>query len=293
MDNDKGKQQNRITNKNFKLQVKYDFFKGTVAGWRQYIVSALLFIFICIIFKMEAGKILKITGIDTVQLGDYILFTFRGMGVFAGSAIELQDKLPQWFLINIYLSIIIGYFPLRDLNEAGIQVLIRTKSREQWWLSKCLWVIFSVVMYYAIGIIIIAIFAVFSGGIKLTLSGELNFILQGVQVSNITAEKLIFIGVLIPIVASITLSLIQLLISLYTNSIIGNMVIIVVLGLTPFISSPIYISNYLMILRSSSFVGNSGVQCTTAVIVCILFSVIIVIIGNYKVKKIDIFSKTY
>ncbi len=281
----------REYNNHIKLQIKYDFFKGTMEEWKKYAVAVIIFVFLCSMFQVRAEKILSVTISKNIEFADYILFMFRGMSVFSGNAVELQDKLPQWLLINIYLSIIIGYFPLRDLNESGMQVLIRTKSREQWWLSKCLWVIFNVLIYYGIAIIVIIAFSIFKGGLQLVPSQELNFILSGLEVSNFSSVQIIVVGLLLPIIASITLSLIQLVISLYTNSIIGNMVIITMLVLTPFYCNSIFIGNYLMILRSSICLGSEGVRGSTGIVICILLSVGGILLGNHKIKRIDIFHK--
>lgn len=276
---------------NIKLQIRYDFFKGTLEEWKKYAVAMMIFAFFCIRLQVGSEKIVSVKINKNIGFADYILFMFRGMNIFSGNAIELQDKLPQWFLINIYLSIIIGYFPLRDLNESGIQVLIRTKSREQWWVSKCLWVIFNVLIYYCIAIIVIMFFAILSGGLQLVPSVELNFILSGLEVGNFTSVQIIVAGLLLPIIASITISLIQLVISLYTNSIISNMVIIILLALTPFYCNSLFIGNYLMVLRSSVCLGSQGVSMVTGIIICLLLSAGIIVLGNYKIKKMDIFHK--
>ncbi len=216
---------------------------------------------------------------------------FRGMNVFDGNAVELQDKLPQWFLVNIYLSIIIGYFPLKDLSESGIQVLIRTKSRVSWWLSKCLWVTYNVLIYYAISIIVITVFSLFHGGLSLGPSKELNLILSNLDISKFNFKGILIVGIILPVITSITFSLIQLLISLFTNSIISNMFIITVLTLTPFYCNSFFIGNYLMILRSNLNIGDSGISIVYGIVVCVVLSIATIFIGANKIKRYDILEK--
>ncbi len=272
----------------FFLQIKHDFYKGTIEGWKRYAIALCIFIFLCFVFQIRAEKIIQFNKISKeISFSDFILFMFRGMNVFDGNAVELQDKLPQWFLVNIYLSIIIGYFPLKDLSESGIQVLIRTKSRVSWWLSKCLWVIYNVLIYYTIFIIVITVFSLFHGGLSLELSKELNLILSNLDISKFNFKGILVVGIILPLITSITFSLIQLLISLFTNSIISNMFIITVLTLTPFYCNSFFIGNYLMILRSNLNIGDSGVS--------ILYRVILLIynefIGANKIKRYDILEK--
>ncbi len=276
----------------FFLQIKHDFYKGTIEGWKRYAIALCIFIFLCFVFQIRAEKIIQFNKISKeISFSDFILFMFRGMNVFDGNAVELQDKLPQWFLVNIYLSIIIGYFPLKDLSESGIQVLIRTKSRVSWWLSKCLWVIYNVLIYYTIFIIVITVFSLFHGGLSLELSKELNLILSNLDISKFNFKGILVVGIILPLITSITFSLIQLLISLFTNSIISNMFIITVLTLTPFYCNSFFIGNYLMILRSNLNIGDSGVSIVYGIVICVVLSIATIFIGANKIKRYDILEK--
>jgi len=276
----------------FFLQIKHDFYKGTIEGWKRYAIALCIFIFLCFVFQIRAEKIIQFNKISKeISFSDFILFMFRGMNVFDGNAVELQDKLPQWFLVNIYLSIIIGYFPLKDLSESGIQVLIRTKSRVSWWLSKCLWVIYNVLIYYTIFIIVITVFSFFHGGLSLELSKELNLILSNLDISKFNFKGILVVGIILPLITSITFSLIQLLISLFTNSIISNMFIITVLTLTPFYCNSFFIGNYLMILRSNLNIGDSGVSIVYGIVICVVLSIATIFIGANKIKRYDILEK--
>lgn len=276
----------------FFLQIKHDFYKGTIEGWKRYAIALCIFILLCFVFQIRAEKIIQFNKISKeISFSDFILFMFRGMNVFDGNAVELQDKLPQWFLVNIYLSIIIGYFPLKDLSESGIQVLIRTKSRVSWWLSKCLWVIYNVLIYYTIFIIVITVFSLFHGGLSLELSKELNLILSNLDISKFNFKGILVVGIILPLITSITFSLIQLLISLFTNSIISNMFIITVLTLTPFYCNSFFIGNYLMILRSNLNIGDSGVSIVYGIVICVVLSIATIFIGANKIKRYDILEK--
>lgn len=276
----------------FFLQIKHDFYKGTIEGWKRYAIALCIFIFLCFVFQIRAEKIIQFNNISKeISFSDFILFMFRGMNVFDGNAVELQDKLPQWFLVNIYLSIIIGYFPLKDLSESGIQVLIRTKSRVSWWLSKCLWVTYNVLIYYTISIIVITVFSLFHGGLSLEPSKELNLILSNLDISKFNFKGILIVGIILPLITSITFSLIQLLISLFTNSIISNMFIITVLTLTPFYCNSFFIGNYLMILRSNLNIGDSGVSIVYGIVICVVLSIATIFIGANKIKRYDILEK--
>lgn len=276
----------------FFLQIKHDFYKGTIEGWKRYAIALCIFVFLCFVFQIRAEKIIQFNKISKeISFSDFILFMFRGMNVFDGNAVELQDKLPQWFLVNIYLSIIIGYFPLKDLSESGIQVLIRTKSRVSWWLSKCLWVTYNVLIYYAISIIVITVFSFFHGGLSLEPSKELNLILSNLDTSKFNFKGILIVGIILPVITSITFSLIQLLISLFTNSIISNMFIITVLTLAPFYCNSFFIGNYLMILRSNLNIGDSGVSIVYGIVICVVLSIATIFIGANKIKRYDILEK--
>jgi len=202
----------------FFLQIKHDFYKGTIEGWKRYAIALCIFIFLCFVFQIRAEKIIQFNKISKeISFSDFILFMFRGMNVFDGNAVELQDKLPQWFLVNIYLS--------------------------------------------------------------------------NLDISKFNFKGILIVGIILPVITSITFSLIQLLISLFTNSIISNMFIITVLTLTPFYCNSFFIGNYLMILRSNLNIGDSGISIVYGIVVCVVLSIATIFIGANKIKRYDILEK--
>jgi hypothetical protein len=120
--------------------IKYDIITGTFKRWPfllGYAAFSLAF------YLLPAAKE---QNIDINQL----LFYFYG-GVKSYFASDGLFTIPPfWLFYQLFILYSISDFPLRDLQSEGIQVLIRTKSRTQWWISKCFWIIFEITLLYII-----------------------------------------------------------------------------------------------------------------------------------------------
>ena len=70
---------------------------------------------------------------------DFMLYCFKGV-----APITLSDTMQSFYLPILWLLCVGALlflcldYPLRDLTTAGQQVLFRSGSRAQWYLSKCL-----------------------------------------------------------------------------------------------------------------------------------------------------------
>lgn len=42
---------------NFFLQIKHDFYKGTIEGWKKYAIALCIFIFLCFVFQIKLKKL--------------------------------------------------------------------------------------------------------------------------------------------------------------------------------------------------------------------------------------------
>ncbi len=72
----------------FFLQIKHDFYKGTIEGWKRYAIALCIFVFLCFVFQIRAEKIIQFNKISKeISFSDFILFMFRGMNVFDGNAV--------------------------------------------------------------------------------------------------------------------------------------------------------------------------------------------------------------
>ena len=272
------------------MQVKHDLLMGIVYSWKKYVVVLFIFIFLCAMFQKGVIIHREHMGMEgTPNFSDYVIDLYKGMDIF--EKVDNGDRFQisgGWMIINIFLTYIIGYYPLKDLKDYGSQILIRSKKRWQWWLSKCIWVIASVLIYYAIGYIVISIFSLFDGGISLTPTYDINMSISKVNTLDFTAGKIIVVTMILPIVMSIALSLIQMTISMVTTPILSNVVLIAIIVASAYYCHPLLLGNYLMILRNDAIVLGQGVNTMVGLGLGGVVSILAIIIGNLRFKKMDI-----
>ncbi len=275
------------------MKFKHDIFMGTIYPWKKNIVVIFIFVFLCSTFQSSISLEKahgELNGYP--NFADYIINIYKGVDVFEANNKMKPFEIPsEWLLINIFLSFIVGYYPLNDLKTYGPQILIRSKSRWQWWLSKCMWTATSVLIYYAIGYLVIIIFALFNGGISLVPIYEINTLVSGIDTYHFTWQQIVFTAMILPVITSIALSLLQMVISLFSNSILSNIIIITIIIASVYYCNPFLIGNYLMIWRNSIVIASKGVTTTMGISIGIFISIMSIWIGSIKFKKIDILSK--
>lgn len=277
----------------FLMQIKHDYYMGTIKRWKKYDVVLIIFILLCANF--QRGLIIS-REYDNFKekptFSNYIIDIYKGVDI--SNRVENKEKIeipPGWVLLNIFLSIVIGYYPLNDLKEYGTQILIRSKNRWQWWLSKCLWIMGNVLIFYAIGYIVIAIFSLINGELSLTPNHKVSLAILKLDTSSLAAKEVFSACIVLPIVTSVALSLMQLTIAMFSNSIYSNIFIISLLIVSIYYCSPILMGNYLMLLRNSLMVGIKGIETSTGIILSMAISFISITLGIFKFKTYDIIGK--
>ncbi len=277
----------------FLMQIKHDYYMGTIKGWKKYAVVLIIFILLCANF--QRGLIISREYDDLKEkptFGNYIIDLYKGVDI--SNRLDNKEKIeipPGWVLLNIFLSIVIGYYPLNDLKEYGTQILIRSKKRWQWWLSKCFWIMGNVLIFYAIGYIVIAIFSLINGELSLNPNHKVSLAVLKLDISGLTTKEVFSACLVLPIVTSIALSLMQLTIAMFSNSIYSNIFIISLLIVSIYYCSPILMGNYLMLLRNSLMVGVKGIETSTGIILSMAISFISITLGIFKFKAYDIIGK--
>lgn len=277
----------------FLMQIKHDYYMGTIKGWKKYAVVLIIFILLCATF--QRGLIIS-REYDNFKekptFGNYIIDMYKGVDI--SNRLDNKEKIeipPGWILLNIFLSIIIGYYPLNDLKEYGAQILIRSKKRWQWWISKCIWIVGNVLIFYTIGYIVIAMFSLINGNLALTPNHNVDLAILKLDTSSLEAKEMFSACIVLPIVTSIALSLMQLTIAMFSNSIYSNIFIISLLIVSIYYCSPILMGNYLMILRNSIMVGVKGIGTSTGIIISMAISFISITLGIFKFRTYDIIGK--
>lgn len=262
-------------------QLKYDVKTGIVNEWKIYLFFIVVIIVLCASISNEAYR----RRLGSLTLADYLTKIFCGMKDFSNADRTATFLIPQeWFIVQIFFVILVSRYPKTDFDERGYQVLIRSKSKKNWWISKCVWVLCNTVLYYSIIYLVIIAFAHFSGG--LSVEAKSDIWKNGVVILN--TKKFMVTVFIMPAVVSFTFGIIEMCISFLTSSIIAVFCIITYLVMSAYWCNLILIGNYTMLLRKEEIIGNQGVNSECGVAICFILTALCIIIGYKYMTKTDI-----
>ena len=221
---------------------------------------------------------------------DYFLHIFEGMRPFNQLSDEKFQIPITWFLINMILFYFTGKYPYSEIyNNHGANVLIKGGSRDKWFLSKWMWCIAGVILYYFVAYAFAVIFCLVA---QIPISFDikpiehpdlLSPVLGSTQIDAVTV-------MILPIITSIAAVSVQLVVSLVTSVFIGFMFMAVLYISSAYYFSPFLIGNLSMLARSSIFCIE-GISIIQAVIMSIVIIVLALVAGIWIFRRQDIMER--
>lgn len=260
--------------------------------WSKYIPIILLFLYAAVstnIMAEENGA--------TAAMSDYLIVMFKGMKPYEkNDSIKnmIGFHLPVYYLLfHAYISWIISYFPLRDMGNYGKVLMIKNKSRGKWWINKCVWGICAVLSCYMTGYIVFAIVGLLRGNLSMRIDGEMFKLITGnvIDESNlgdINIHFLLITCVILPVLMSMGISMIQMVLSLITKPLYGQMMVLGMLVISAYYCNKCLPGNYLMVLRNDIVIKGSGIHSYMGIGISIVMIIIGMTAGFQIMKKKDI-----
>ena len=221
---------------------------------------------------------------------DYFLHIFEGMQPFDKLSGEKFQLPITWFLINMILFYFTGKYPYSEIyNNHGANVLMKGGSRDKWFLSKWLWCIVGVILYYFVAYVFVAIFC-------LAAQVPISFAIQPIGYQNLLSP--VFEGtpidtvkvIVLPILASIAAVSVQLVVSLGTSAFMGFMFMAVLYISSAYYFTPFLTGNLSMLARSGIF-RIDGINVMQAVIISVVITVLSLAAGIWIFRRQDIMER--
>jgi hypothetical protein len=266
------------------FDIKNGIFKN-----RFFLLSVIILpCFFCFDFLNIAG----FTEVNERSFADFWIFIYGGMKEYIPSP-ENRFTIPALWII-FFSTIFFGAlnYPYNDLFGYGKQILLRTKGRVLWWLSKCGWNIIYTLIFHGIVLLVICIFTALSGSnFNLDLNTDIltiQFQLQQKEMvsSEIKLPMLIFIS---PIIVSIAINLFQMTVSLFIKPIFGFLCTSVILVSSSFMMSNFMLGNFGMALRSN-LIAVRGLDFEKGIEISLILAGLSIIVGTLKFWKYDIIN---
>ena len=104
--------------------IRYDIRAVWNENKVRYMVFAGFIIIACICCNHSCKKLLSVD----MGFWDYILWNLRGMKVIRKNEYIVPNA--YWVFIWLYLAVIVGVYPVKDLQMAGQQILLKSGNRK-------------------------------------------------------------------------------------------------------------------------------------------------------------------
>jgi hypothetical protein len=209
------------------------------------------------------------------------------MDVYVPNPITKFELPIIWLMLHICHALLIGSYPSRDISGFGKYMLIRARKRGWWWLCKCVWVVLCVLVYFSIIYAVALAFAVFSNGLTIKNTSDIFQVLFGMDTTALTCRNFFIYVIILPFLVSITISLLQALLSFFMRPILSFLTVIVLMVSSAYFFTPLLIGNSSMLLRSAAVIPN-GIMGTTSIVIQIILIGLFAVIGYIRLEKYDI-----
>lgn len=269
-----------------------DFRRGMHTVWRLYLCGTILFALLCLDFWNRSRIFLELYPDASRSLGDLALYIFGGMKKFIPTPGAVFPFPTVWLLVMALACFSSLWYPLNDLYGFGKTLLTACQSRKRWYLAKAVWCGVTVSLYFLLGWAVLLFGCLAMGGkFTWTISPYMMELMEITDVASTVEDwQLTLQLTLLPWLVAVTLSQLQLCLSLWMQPVLGWVVSIVVLLSSAYYASPFLLGNYAMALRDQQ-VLTDGVIWQVGVFYCMGLLLLCVIAGLISFKQTDILGK--
>ena len=244
----------------------------------------------CVFFRNQiVGYVLEDKLDFQITIGDYIANFFCGDIPYSMTSKDKPFDIPAiWSFYFIYFFALISWRIGDMYAKVEYQVAIRMGKRKKWNMKNAQKLLKVVTLYYSLTY---ACFLAFGICTKAEFEGpnaatQLQFC--GIDLSNFRRYELVMYLVIVPFFVLWALAYMHYMISIYANTVIGFLFLVVLLVASVFYLHPLLFGNYVMMARSEKILSD-GIHLGVGVMVSVIEIIISFVIGNEVIEKKDLF----
>lgn len=225
-----------------------------------------------------------------ITLGDFLFYVLGGSREYTLSELTNFTFPAVWMAIyTIHAYAAFDWFA-KDLRGMGQHILLHSKRRTIWWISKCVSNITLTVLSFFVMLGIIFLFAGWSGAeFSLNISSPIYKLLFVVEADTIPPYALIC-ALLLSLLVCIAISLLEQTLCLFMKPIFSFMIAMGVLLASTYKKTGFLIGNFLMLSRNGDLVLDGISVAFGYVLAC---STIIgsLLVGTWLFKRYNILER--
>lgn len=262
--------------------LRYDLREGTVKMWPLYVLEA---VFVAIIAVNELIP-MKMQGF-LPNVSELSVKVFEGFEKYEYAEGGKVFQIPmKYLLFTLLAGIFAVYYPRREWRLRGNMYLSRYRSKNLWWLSKCLWcAIQSFCVYLVAYAAIFAVAACMGAGGFAIREEFLPFLKAPLLISD---DVLIMCYIwILGYVTLLALSQFLVLCQMCLSPVAGYVVYIAVITASAYYVKWFMMGNNFMLLRTAVF-RQDGIELVFGIVFCGILWGIEVLAGNIIIRKKDV-----
>lgn len=267
-----------------------DLLRGLRKNRVKYILFV-LFLVSSIITFFPSNSVATGDGLREYSFTDELIYLLRGNAPFnpkMGNKFMIQ---PLWLVMSIMPSFLVYSYAVTDMEEIGLQFLVRSQSRAKWWFSKCVWNICSILVLNIILILTLLIVALPGSGEGHIFELHNELCVNEFDFAISDGSHILFWMIIMWVVISIGVSLFQMALSLITDPMIAFIMVVAEYVLSAYFSNGLLIGNYTMIKRWQEAGYSGGYSHIQGILLSGILAVSGIVIGYLYIKKMDVRGK--
>ena len=274
----------------------FDIRNGLIKNPLLFIAPIIIAIIACIDLNNRVAGLNSVNyfgGEFHASFADFMAYIYGGMDKYIPGPSNNFVFPVRWAILFLSISFIALNYPFKDIQTIGQHILIRTKGRTKWWLSKCGWNILITSVYHGLILFVALLFCVVT---QSNISGEINkellhIVFEMDKTSLIdSGTKIPFYTLFLPILISVSINLFQMTLSLFLKPMFSFFATALLLISSAYFTSPYLIGNYAMPVRYN-FVITNGINVPLGAVISAILICAFVLIGVIRFHYYDILNR--
>lgn len=275
--------------------LNYDVNEGLFRFWKRYLLVILLGIIMCATLNTKWIYLREMYDVGFSPL-EYGIDQFWGRyPYFFNASLPEQFTIPfSWILQYLLLAYCIGNYTKDDMQGFGMQMMLKSRQRSVWWLSKVIWSILVNLTYFGLLWCVNISYAwIMSGDVGFVKHSILTQI-HGSQAGTTGVAELILMSLLMPLLVGIVQSLFQLIGSVCFGGVPVMIVLTGILVLSSYYANRFLVHGYAMVCRyykNYEHPDYEPLELQFGLIYLGIAAVVLIVGGYIILRKKDILEK--
>ncbi|AQR76856.1 hypothetical protein ABNB59_14145 [Paenibacillus larvae] len=261
----------------FLILLKRDFLFGLEEN-----KGKLLVIFILMIIMIKVNS----SSLSPSNIGDIVLGLLEGYDKTKDEVFHIP---ASWICFHLSAVYIVSHYTADDLHDHGPYILTRTNNKSTWWLSKSVWIVMNVTLYYLLFVMIVLVW----GFVTRTLSyswSENSLQRLPQSVTDASLAIVLMKTIIISFFFTLMCCLLQQTLSMLIKPIYGFITVAALVAISSFVDQIGSPGNYGMIARTELFRNEEGTMLSQCFMVNGTIAAVSFIAGLLYILKKDVLS---